>query len=78
MFLFMFKDKVVELCSDDDRTMFFRRPCALWGENVVRKYWVRSVMVVVGGHADVLAMCGRMWWYCFRMRECGLVVVHII
>jgi hypothetical protein len=37
-----------------------------------KKYWVRSFWEVVGGQADV-AMCGRMWWYCFRMMECGLI-----
>jgi hypothetical protein len=42
---------------------------------VVRKYWVRSVLGLVGGHADV-AMCGRMWWCHFRMRECELGVVE--
>jgi hypothetical protein len=44
---------------------------------VVRNYWARSVWGVVGGQADV-AMCGRMWWHCFRMMEmeCGLVVVE--
>ena len=47
----------------------------LWGESVVRKYLVRSVLGVVGGHADV-AMCGRIWWYRFRMREFRLVVVE--
>ncbi len=36
----------------------FRQPQALWGESVVRKYWVRSVWGVVGGQADV-SMCGR-------------------
>jgi hypothetical protein len=41
---------------------------------VVRKYWARSVRGVVGGQAPDVAMCGRMWWYCFRMMECGLVV----
>ena len=40
---------------------FFRRPHALWGERVVRKYWVRSVRGrgVVGGQDDA-AMFGRM------------------
>jgi hypothetical protein len=38
---------------------FFRRPSALWGERVVRKYWVRSVWGVVGGQDDA-AMFGRM------------------
>ncbi len=38
---------------------FFRQPCALWGESVVRKYWVRSVLGVVGGQDDV-AVFGRM------------------
>jgi len=33
---------------------FFRRPCALWGESAVRKYWVRSVWGVVGGQDDVV------------------------
>ncbi len=42
---------------------------------MVRKYWVRSVLGLVGGHADV-AMCGRMWWCHFRMRECELGVVE--
>jgi hypothetical protein len=37
-------------------------------------YWVRSVWGEVGGQADV-AMCGRMWWYPYRIMECGLVVV---
>ncbi len=32
---------------------------ALWGESVVRKYWVSSVWGVVGGQDDI-AICGRM------------------
>jgi len=31
---------------------FFRHPCALWGERVVKKYWARSVRGGVGGHDD--------------------------
>ncbi len=73
--IFMFKDIVVKLCSNDGCRMFFRQPQALWGESVVMKYWARSVWGVMGGQADV-AMCGRMWWYCFRMMECGLAVVE--
>ncbi len=38
---------------------FFRRPRALWGERVVREYWVRSVRGMVGGKDDV-TMFGRM------------------
>ncbi len=38
---------------------FFRRPHALWGERVVRKYWARSVRGMVGGQDDV-TMFGRM------------------
>ena len=38
---------------------FFRRPRALWGERVVRKYWARSVRGMVGGQDDV-TMFGRM------------------
>ena len=38
---------------------FYRRPPALWGERVVRKYWVRSVRGVVGEQDDVV-MFGRM------------------
>jgi hypothetical protein len=38
---------------------FFRRPRALWGDRVVRKYWARSVRGTVGGQDDV-AMFGRM------------------
>ncbi len=29
-----------------------------------------------GGWATDVAIYGRMWWYCFRMMECGLVVVE--
>ncbi len=58
MFAFVFKDMVVKLRSDDVCRMFFSRPCALWGESVVRKYWARSVWGVVGGQDDI-AMCGR-------------------
>ena len=54
---------------------FFRRPRALWGERVVRKYWVRSVRGMVGGQDDA-AMFGRMRLNRFRMRECGLVVIE--
>ncbi len=75
MVIFMFKDMVVKLRSNNGCRMFFRRPRALCGESVVRKYWARSVRGVVGGQADV-AMCRRMWWYCFRMMECGLVIVE--
>jgi hypothetical protein len=32
---------------------FFRRPRALWGGCVVRKYWLRSVQGMVGGQDDV-------------------------
>ena len=32
---------------------FFRQLCALWGESVVRKYWTRSVLGVVGRQDDV-------------------------
>ncbi len=32
---------------------FFRRPRALWGDKVVRKYWARSVRGTVGGQDDV-------------------------
>ena len=39
--------------------MFFWPPHVLWGENVVRKYWTRSFLGVVGGQDDV-AMFGRM------------------
>ena len=38
---------------------FCRRPHGLWGERVVRKYWVRSVQGVVGEQDDVV-MFGRM------------------
>ncbi len=38
---------------------YFRRPRALWGDRVVRKYWVRSVRGTVGGQDDVV-MFGRM------------------
>jgi len=38
---------------------FFRRPRALWGERVVRKYWARSIWGMVGGQDDA-AMFGRM------------------
>ncbi len=38
---------------------FFRYPRALWGERVVRKYWVRFVQGMVGGQDDV-AMVGSM------------------
>ena len=48
---------------------------ALWGERVVRKYWMRSVRGVVGGQDDA-AIFGRMRWNHFRMMECGLVVVE--
>jgi hypothetical protein len=51
--IFKFKDMVVKLHSNDGCRTFFRRPQALWGESVVRKYWVRSVWGVVGGQADV-------------------------
>ena len=40
-------------------TCFLRRPRALWGESVLRKYCARSVLGMVGGHA-VEAICGRM------------------
>ena len=59
MSVFVFKDMVVKLHSDDVCRMFFSRPRALWGESVVRKYWVRSVWGVVGGQDDA-AMFGRM------------------
>jgi hypothetical protein len=42
------------------------------GKDVLGKV---SVQGVVGGQADV-AMCGRMWWYHFRMMGCGLVDVE--
>ena len=32
---------------------FFRRPCALWGERAVRKYWARSVWGVECGDGGV-------------------------
>ena len=32
---------------------FFKCPCALWGERVVREYWVRSVRGMVGKKDDV-------------------------
>jgi hypothetical protein len=38
---------------------FFRRPHALWGERVVRKYCMRPVPGVVDGQDDA-AMFGRM------------------
>ncbi len=38
---------------------FFRRPRALWGDRVVRKYWERSVQGTVDGQDDVV-MFGRM------------------
>ena len=38
---------------------FFRSLRALWGDRVVRKYWVRSVWGTVGGQNDVV-MFGRM------------------
>jgi hypothetical protein len=41
-----------------------------WGKEVLG----RVCLGVVGRQTDV-AMCRRMCWYCFRMRECGLVVV---
>ena len=49
---------------------FFRHPRALWGERVVRKYWVRSVQGLVGGQDDAV-MFGRMCWNCFRMMKSG-------
>ena len=57
--VFLFKDMVVELRSDDGSRVFFRWPRAQWVESVVRKYWARSVWGVVGRQDDV-AMCGRM------------------
>jgi hypothetical protein len=54
---------------------FFRHPHALWGERVVRKYWVRSVQGVVVGQDDAV-MFGRMCWNCFRMMKSGSVVVE--
>ena len=58
MFALMFEDVVIELRSDDASGVFFRRPRALWGDRVVRKYWARSVRGTVGGQDDV-TMFGR-------------------
>ncbi len=62
MFVFVFKDMVVELHSVDGKKCYFRQTRARWGKSVVRKYWASCLGSGgwQGGQADV-AMSGRMW-----------------
>jgi hypothetical protein len=65
---------VVKLSSDDGSRMVFEgATCAMGGE-CGKEVMSQICLGCVEGQADE-AMCGRMWWYCFRMRECELVVV---
>jgi hypothetical protein len=75
VFVFVFKDVVVKLRSDNIGRMFLEvATCAVGGE--CGKELMRQVCLGGGGWAGrYLAMCWRMWWYHFGMRECGLVVV---